>query len=258
MGEPSRRATQAVAPNTAKCPLPAAPTRSSPQHAPLAPNVPTRLIRLLTRPPWFPTRGPWFPARLVWLSTRHTVAPKTPSLVFNTTRLAPNMPRRRSQHDSSGSQHTLLVDTDTVHRVMARGLLVGVTCDMFLSTFGRDRDTEKNKIFFEERKIFGLACRGSDRPRGRVTRHRPFSRATSWQAHFAPLNKAHGVGIALEHVLYDLLFKVMVAKPLCCGNHLKWGSAFLKKHLRLVEVKAWYDTSRRRLCALSSANGNGT
>ena len=114
------------------------------------------------------------PARLVWLSTRHTVAPKTPSLVFNTTRLAPNMPRRRSQHDSSGSQHTLLVDTDTVHRVMARGLLVGVTCDMFLSTFGRDRDTEKNKIFFEERKIFGLACRGSDRPRGRVTRHRPF------------------------------------------------------------------------------------
>jgi hypothetical protein len=30
----------------------------------------------------------------------------------------------------------------------------------------------------------------------------------------------------------------------------KWGSAFLKKHLRLVEVKAWYDTSRRRpLCS---------
>ena len=42
----------------------------------------------------------------------------------------------------------------------------------------------------------------------------------------------------------------MVAKPLCCGNHLKWGSAFLKKHLRLVEVKAWYDTSPRRpLCS---------
>ena len=63
--------------------------------------------------------------------------------------------------------------------VMARGLLVGVTCDMFLSIFRRDRDTEKNKILFEERKIFDLACCCSDWPCGPVTRHRPFSRATS-------------------------------------------------------------------------------
>ena len=44
--------------------------------------------------------------------------------------------------------------------VMARGLLSGVTCDMFLSIFRRDREREKNKINVEERKIFGLACRG--------------------------------------------------------------------------------------------------
>ena len=36
--------------------------------------------------------------------------------------------------------------------VMARGLLVGVTCDMFLSIFRRDRDTEKIKYFLKKEK----------------------------------------------------------------------------------------------------------
>ena len=86
--------------------------------------------------------------------------------------------RRETSVMDRSSAESLYLETRGLG-VMARGLLVGVTCDMFLSIFRRDRDTVKNKIFFEERKIFDLACCGSDRPCRPVTRHRPFSRATS-------------------------------------------------------------------------------
>jgi hypothetical protein len=86
--------------------------------------------------------------------------------------------RRETSVMDRSSAESLYLETRGLG-VMARGLLVGVTCDMFLSIFRRDRDTEKNKILFEERKIFDLACCGSDWPCGPVTRHRPFSRATS-------------------------------------------------------------------------------